>query len=94
MSHISLIKPGLDDIQSHLLHSTQFKALYRSSSVKGEAYMCSKGASMPDKSKQRIWAPPLTDVLRNSAIMQLKYATIMFDFYPGLPQVCSFTDLE
>ena len=51
---------------------------YHRTSVKGGTHACFVDSWIPDISTQRVWAPPLTEVLHCSAsntVMQSKYAT-------------------
>ena len=55
-----------------------FEALQRRTSVKGGAHTRCVNVASIDEFTQRVWAPPLTEVLRYSAsnaAMQSKYTT-------------------
>ena len=57
---------------------TVFGALYRSTSVKGGAHTRYVDLSGIDAALLRVWAPPLTEILRYSApntVTRSKYAT-------------------
>ena len=75
---------------------TLFRCVFRSHccvrsalAVKGGTHTRWVNSSILATFTQRIWPPPLTEVLHYSAsnaATRSNYA--MFDFYPGMPQIC------